>query len=163
MASSTWKYELGELHMHKVMIRYASPPGRGTDWRHKSSDKHGISPGASVNFMISNQSIIHIKIITYIMVGNTKFTWSCKSQHKSWDTFWWAFWNYLGLTTQVIKGSRWLRGKRIRLQCRRCKRCQRCRFDTWVGKIPWRRKWQPTAVFLLRKCHGRRSLVGYSP
>ena len=31
MASSTWKYELGELHMHKVMIRYASPPGCGTD------------------------------------------------------------------------------------------------------------------------------------
>ena len=30
-------------------------------------------------------------------------------------------------------------------------------------KIPWRRKWQPTPVFLLGKCHRRRSLVGYSP
>ena len=33
----------------------------------------------------------------------------------------------------------------------------------WVGKIPWRRKWQPTPVLLPGKFHGRRSLVGYSP
>ena len=33
----------------------------------------------------------------------------------------------------------------------------------WVGKIPWRRKWQPTPVFLPRKSHGQRSLVGYTP
>ena len=32
-----------------------------------------------------------------------------------------------------------------------------------VGKIPWRRKWQPTPVFLPGKSHGQRSLVGYSP
>ena len=31
------------------------------------------------------------------------------------------------------------------------------------GKIPWRRKWQPTPAFLLGKSHGHRSLVGYSP
>ena len=33
----------------------------------------------------------------------------------------------------------------------------------WVGKIPWRRKWQPTPVFLLGESHGWRSLVDYSP
>ena len=27
-------------------------------------------------------------------------------------------------------------------------RCKRCGFDPWVEKIPWRRKWQPTPVFL---------------
>ena len=32
-----------------------------------------------------------------------------------------------------------------------------------LGKIPWRRKWQPTAVFLPGKSHGQRSLVGHSP
>ena len=37
------------------------------------------------------------------------------------------------------------------------------RFDPWVGKIPWRRKWQPTPVLLPGKSHGQRSLVGYSP
>ena len=36
-------------------------------------------------------------------------------------------------------------------------------FDPWVGKIPWKRKWQPTPVFLPGESHGWRSLVGYSP
>ena len=36
-------------------------------------------------------------------------------------------------------------------------------FNRWVGKIPWRRTWQPTPVFLPRKFHGQKSLVGYSP
>ena len=36
-------------------------------------------------------------------------------------------------------------------------------FHAWVGKIPWRRKWQPIPVFLPEESHGRRSLVGYSP
>ena len=33
----------------------------------------------------------------------------------------------------------------------------------WVRKIPWRRKWQPTPVFLPGKSHGQRSLMGYRP
>ena len=36
-------------------------------------------------------------------------------------------------------------------------------FDPWVGKIPWRREWQPTPVFFPQKSHGERSLAGYSP
>ena len=36
-------------------------------------------------------------------------------------------------------------------------------FDPWVGKIPWRREWQPTTVFLPGEFHGQRSLVDYSP
>ena len=43
------------------------------------------------------------------------------------------------------------------------KRCKRHRFNPWVGKIPWRRRWQPTPVFLSREAQGQRSLVGYSP
>ena len=35
--------------------------------------------------------------------------------------------------------------------------------DPWVGKIPWRRAWQPTLVFLPGELHGQRSLAGYSP
>ena len=41
--------------------------------------------------------------------------------------------------------------------------CRRQDFDPWVGKIPWRRKWQPNPVFLPGKSHRQRSLVGYSP
>ena len=36
-------------------------------------------------------------------------------------------------------------------------------FHPWVGKIPWRRAWQPTPVFLPGEFHGQRSLTGYSP
>ena len=50
-------------------------------------------------------------------------------------------------------------GKEPACQCRRHKKC---RFDPWVLKIPWRRSWQPTAVFLSREPHGQRSLAGYS-
>ena len=51
-------------------------------------------------------------------------------------------------------------GKESACQCRRHKRH---RFDLWVRKIPWRRKWQPISVFLPGKSHGQRSLMGYSP
>ena len=37
---------------------------------------------------------------------------------------------------------------------------QETRFDAWVGKIPWRRKRQPTTVFLPGESHGQRSLAG---
>ena len=37
------------------------------------------------------------------------------------------------------------------------------RFNPWVQKIPLRREWQPTLVFLPGESHGQRSLVGYSP
>ena len=48
-------------------------------------------------------------------------------------------------------------GKEIRLQCRRS------RFDPWLGKIPWRREWLSTPVFLPGEFYGQRSLAGYRP
>ena len=41
--------------------------------------------------------------------------------------------------------------------------CRRQRFYPWIEKIPWRRAWQPTPVFLTGESHGQRRLVGYSP
>ena len=41
--------------------------------------------------------------------------------------------------------------------------CSRLRFYSWIGKIPWKRKWQFTPVFLPGKFHRKRSLVEYSP
>ena len=40
---------------------------------------------------------------------------------------------------------------------------QETRFDSWVGKMLWRREWQPTPVFLPGGSQGQRSLEGYSP
>ena len=56
--------------------------------------------------------------------------------------------------------SWWHNGKELTCQYRRHKRSSS---DSWVHKIPWRRKWQPTPVFLPGKSHGQRSLAGYSP
>ena len=58
-------------------------------------------------------------------------------------------WNSPGKNTGVVEN--------LHYQCRRRE------FDPWVGKIPWRRKWQPTPVFLTGEPHVQRSLVGYSP
>ena len=69
----------------------------------------------------------------------------------------------LGMTEQL----NWLsafpdeaNGKEPACQCRRHKRRK---FDPWVSTIPWKRAWQSTSVFLHRKSHRQRSLVGYSP
>ena len=51
----------------------------------------------------------------------------------------------------------WLRWQSV------CLQCGRPGFSPWVGKSPWRRKWQSTPVLLPRKSHGQRSLAGYSP
>ena len=51
----------------------------------------------------------------------------------------------------------WLRWQSI------CLQCERPGFNTWVGKIPCRRKWQPTPGLLPGKSRGWRSLVSYSP
>ena len=76
------------------------------------------------------------------------------------ETFWptklWLFsiWSYT-----EVGFPRWLSGKESVYQCSR----SRCGFNPWVGKIPWRRKWQPTPVFLPGESHGRRSLACCSP
>ena len=49
-------------------------------------------------------------------------------------------------------------GKELACQCRRCKRH---RFDPWVRKFTWSRKWQPISESLPGEFHGQRSLVGY--
>ena len=69
-----------------------------------------------------------------------------RDEHRTWS--------------KPIKTPFWPSGKESVCQCRRRRRSW---FDPWVGKIPWRRKWQPTLVFLPGKSHGQRSLVVYSP
>ena len=57
---------------------------------------------------------------------------------------------------QLLWLPRWQSGKEPTCQHKRCKRHG---FDPWVGKIPWRRKWQPTPVSLPGEFHGQRSLA----
>ena len=60
----------------------------------------------------------------------------------------------------MIRVFPWLRGKKCGCQCRRHRRLG---YNPCVGKIPWRRKRQPTPVFLPGKSHRQRGLAGYSP
>ena len=58
---------------------------------------------------------------------------------------------------RVFGCPRWLSGKESTCQYRRHE------FDPWVRKMPWRRTWQPTPVFVPGKSHGQRSLASYIP
>ena len=66
-------------------------------------------------------------------------------------------WNWQSITGL----PRWSSGKESNCQCRRCKRLMRRGFNPWGGKIVWRKKRQPTPVFLPGQFHGQRSPVGY--
>ena len=79
---------------------------------------------------------------------------------------WWA------AVYGVAQSRRWLKWLSIALQVRLpwwlrrksvCLQCGRPGFNSWVGKIPWRRQWQPTPALLPGKSHGQRSLISYSP
>ena len=63
------------------------------------------------------------------------------------------YWEHAGYN----RLSWWLRWERIHMQCKRPG------LNSWVGKIPWRRKWLPIPIFLPGEFHGQRSLAGYSP
>ena len=68
--------------------------------------------------------------------------------------------SFLRPARSPVELPRWLSGEEPACHCRRHRRHG---FDSWVGKIPWKRKWPPTPGFLPGESHGQRSLVGYSP
>ena len=66
--------------------------------------------------------------------------------------FFLSFWRDHGFAESL---SQVAQRSRIQLQCRRRT------FYPWVGKISWRRKWQPSPVFLPGRFHAQRSLEGF--
>ena len=86
-----------------------------------------------------------------------RWKWNALSAHISiWLRWSKCLWQSLNLPQAIFGFPRWLSGKESACRYRRCG------FDPWVGKILWRRKWQPIPVFLPGKSHGPRSLEGYS-
>ena len=65
--------------------------------------------------------------------------------------------------TRKERASAWVMAAQWQRTCCQCRRRKGPGFNPWVGKILWRREWQPTPVFMPGKSLGKRILVGYSP
>ena len=90
-----------------------------------------------------NQGLLHCKQIHYpLSYQKSSYMYACM---------------YVYIMKVFTAGSS---GKESACQYRRFKRL---RINPWVRKIPWRRAWQPTPVFLPGESHGQRNLMGYSP
>ena len=83
--------------------------------------------------------------------------WSAGERRCCWLPMRIIFSSTLGSIREFPGGAN---GKEPACHCRRRKRRG---FDPWVWKIPWRRAWQLTPVFLPGESHGQRGLAGYSP
>ena len=112
------------------------------------------------------QNLLHFEAFFLVFPAWSKWFSSCfppKHQNTRIHSAEEGFFFFLISLYATYKNSRlpwWLGSKEICLQCRSHGRNG---FDPWVGKMPWRRAWQPTSVFLPRESHRQRSLVGYSP
>ena len=130
----------------------------------QSSETHGESPHQAQGALIPSEAGAHSigsKHMCNLHTVTSKGLWIfnlCSVDHDvSWVFMCVCFrlifnWSnimcFLGL-------PRWHSSKESSCQCKRH------RFDPWVGKIPWSRKWQPTAVFLPGKFHGQKNLADY--
>ena len=91
---------------------------------------------------------------------NSKSQSLVKASCSPWTVPSFVFINLFNLDSVLAELPRWLSGWRIYLQFRRHRRL---RFNPWVRKIPWRRKWQHTPIHLPGKSQGQWILTGYSP
>ena len=101
----------------------------------------GIKPVFLVSLALTNGFLYHCTTYNWMYLLKTKIPLLWFSQTISFSS----------------NKVRWSGGKESACQCRRH------RFNPWVGKIPWKRKWQPIPVFLPGKFHGERSLEATSP
>ena len=110
---------------------------------------------------ISYNRLKSLVLLKFNVHNYSYFLW-----HWTWIILWHLSWFFsLFLANRCImcriltlyRLPRWLSSKESTCQCRRPQ------FDLLVGKIPWRRKWQPAPVFLPGWSHRQRNLAGYSP
>ena len=117
--------------------------------RRKKYTKGRSTPNDKAELCYSNFSIL--VIFRSLIDSESTSSCSCCSNMNPW--------HLLKLVIRPPSVAHW---KRICLLWRRRRRLRRHKFDPWVRKIPWRRKWHHTPVFLPGKFHGQRSLAGYS-
>ena len=143
-------------------------PGKSHGWR----SLVGCSPWGLKESDMTEQLHFHFSLSCIGEGNGNPLQCSCLENPRDGGAWWAAVYGVAQSQTRLkrlssssssmglIGLSWWLISKRIHLQCRSYRRYG---FDPWVGKIPWRRKRQPTPVFLPGESHGQRSLAGYSP
>ena len=106
---------------------------------------HSFLQGILLTQRSVNLHLLHCRQILYCWVTREAYIYIYKHIYK----YWWA--------TSICGLPRRLSGKE---PCQR-RRSKRHDFNPWVGKVSWRREWQPTPIFLPGNFHGQGSLVGY--
>ena len=119
---------------------------------------HGLSTSRS-----SVHGILQARILEQVAI----FYFRGSSQPGDWTHVFCVSWIgrqilYHYITWRAQKSGEWLFLRRASLVAQMVKNLPAMQ-ETRVGKTPWRREWQPTAVFLPGESHAQRSLEGYSP
>ena len=141
----------------------------GTTRRIAASNQRVVSSTILPNSLTLNVPIFNVHVLNFKQRLHLFWTHSCS---RSCRLQWLQELGRLLIQGWTPRGLHWIdslyswgfpggtSGKEPTCQCRRHKRH---RFHPWVGKIPWRRAWQPTPVFLPGESHGQRCPAGYSP
>ena len=153
----TWKQSKhGESIMPRMQVKYSSGGWKqNSDWMYTAKDRTNV---------LQPNSLLPLLPVSYVMKLSWQVTpWSIVtiarmgilSQESSPVP---QFESINSLAVSILRGFRGgAHGKEPTCQCRKHKRHG---FDPWVGKSPYRRKWQPTLVFLPGESHGQGNLAG---
>ena len=139
-------------------------PGKSHGWR----SLVGCSPSGRKESDRTERLHFHISLSCIGEGNGNPLQCSCLENPRDGGAWWVAIYGIAQSQTRLkrLSSSSSILSNWASLVAQRLKSLpamQETGFDTWVRKIPWRRKWQPTPVFLPGESHGQRSLVGYSP
>ena len=130
-------------------------PGKSHGWR----SLVGCSPWGRCELDRTERLHFHFSLSCIGEGNGNPLQCSCLENPRNRGAWWAAVYGVAQSWTRLKRLSS-SSGKESAWQCSKCRIHG---FYPWVGKIPWRRKWPPTPVFLPGKFHGQRSLAGYSP
>ena len=155
--SEKWKWSLS------VMSNSSQPHGLQPTRLHRPWDFPGKSTGVGCHCLLRRLRLVvvnslHVKSQIAFQILHSReiqlLSWfsesKCPSIHLSLKTEWES------ARERPNSDATWLLAQMQRI----CLQCRRPRFKPWVGRIPWRREWQPTPIFLPGEIHGQRSLLG---
>ena len=141
-------------HLMRGANSLEKDPDAGKDW---GQEKKGVTEDEMIGW---HHWLNGYEFLKTLGVGDGQEGLACFSSWggKESDTTEWLNWTELNWT--IKQGLMVTSGSEVKESARHYRRCE---LHPWVRKIPWRRKWQPIAIFLPGKSHGQRSLVGYNP